>query len=87
LENYLTRTNEILKYLPIVEQRRFILLNSSEPVPAAGSEQYNKVLDNIEQLSYQDFYQVPLGYKYLILSDSTFNGAWTIYEVVLDSNA
>ena len=87
LENYLTRTNEILKYLPIVEQRRFILLNSSEPVPAAGSEQYNKVLDNIEQLSYQDFYQVPLGYKYLILSDSTYNGAWTIYEVVLDSNA
>jgi hypothetical protein len=73
--------------LPIVEQRRFILLNSSEPVPAAGSEQYNKVLDNIEQLSYQNFYQVPLGYKYLILSDTTYNGAWTIYEVVLESNA
>ena len=87
LENYLTRTNEILKYLPIVEQRRFILLDSSEPVPAAGSEQYNKVLDNIEQLSFQNLNQVPLGYKYLILSDSTFNGAWTIYEVVLDSNA
>jgi len=87
LENYLTRTNEILKYLPIVEQRRFILLNSSEPIPAAGSEQYNKLLDNIEQLSYQNFYQVPLGYKYLILSDSTYNGAWTIYEVVLESNA
>ena len=87
LENYLTRTNEILKYLPIVEQRRFILLNSSEPIPAAGSEQYNKVLDNIEQLSYQNFYQVPLGYKYLILSDSTYNGAWTIYEVILASNA
>jgi len=87
LENYLTRTNEILKYLPIVEQRRFILLNSSEPVPAAGSEEYNKVLDNIEQLSFQNLNQVPLGYKYLILSDSTFNGAWTIYEVILASNA
>jgi hypothetical protein len=87
LQNYLTRANEILKYLPIVEQRRFILLNSSEPIPAAGSEQYNKVLDNIEQLSYQNFYQVPLGYKYLILSDTTYNGAWTIYEVILASNA
>ena len=87
LENYLTRTNEILKYLPIVEQRRFILLNSSEPIPAAGSEEYNQVLDNVDQLSYQNFYQVPLGYKYLVLSDSTYNGAWTIYEVVLASNA
>ena len=87
LENYLTRTNEILKYLPIVEQRRFILLDSSEPIPAAGSEEYNQVLDNIEQLSYQNFYQVPLGYKYLILSDTTYCGAWTIYEVVLASNA
>jgi hypothetical protein len=87
LENYLTRANEILKYLPIVEQRRFILLNSSEPVPSQGSDQYNRVLDNIDQLSYQNLYQVPLGYQYLILSDSTYNGAWTIYEVVLASNA
>ena len=87
LQNYLTRANEILKYLPIVEQRRFILLNSSEPIPAAGSEEYNKVLDNIEQLSYQNLNQVPLGYKYLILSDTTYNGAWTIYEVILESNA
>ena len=87
LQNYLTRANEILKYLPIVEQRRFILLNSSEPIPAAGSEQYNKVLDNIEQLSYQNLNQVPLGYKYLVLSNSLYNGAWTIYEVVLASNA
>jgi hypothetical protein len=87
LENYLTRANAILKYLPIVELRRFILLNSSEPIPSASSEVYNKVLDNIEQLSYQDLAQVPLGYSYLILSDSTYNGAWTIYTVVLASGA
>ena len=85
LQNYLTRANEILKYLPIVELRRFIILNSSEPVPAPGSEAYDKVLDNIEQLSYQDLSQVPVGYNYLILSDSTYNGAWTIYTVILES--
>ena len=85
LKNYLTRANALLKYLPIVELRRFILLNSSEPIPSAGSQAYNKVLDNIEQLSYQDLNQVPLGYNYLILSDSTYNGAWTIYTVVLES--
>jgi hypothetical protein len=85
LENYLTRANAILKYLPIAELRRFVLLNSSEPVPAPGSEAYNKVLDTVEQLSYQDLARVPVGYNYLILSDSTYSGAWTIYTVVLDS--
>ena len=85
LQNYLTRANEILKYLPIVEMRRFIVLNSSEPVPAPGSKAYNKVLDNIEQLTYQDLSQVPVGYNYLILSDSTYGGAWTIYTVVLET--
>ena len=87
LQNYLTRANSILQYLPIVELRRFILLNSSEPVPSAGSRAYNKVLDNIEQLSYQDLSLVPLGYNYLITSDSTYGGAWTIYTVVLASGA
>ena len=85
LENYLTRANSILKYLPIVELRRFVLLNSSELVPAPGSEAYNKVLDTVEQLSYQDLSRVPVGYNYLILSDSTYGGAWTIYTVVLES--
>ena len=87
LENYLTRANTILKYLPIVELRRLILLNSSEPIPAASSNAYNKILETIEQLSYQDLSQVPVGYNYLILSDSTYNGAWTIYTVTLESNA
>jgi hypothetical protein len=82
LQNYLTRANALLKYLPIVELRRFILLNSSEPIPAPSSQAYNKVLDNIEQLSFQDLALVPVGYKYLILSDSTYNGAWTIYTVI-----
>ena len=87
LENYLTRVNAILKYLPIVELRRFILLNSSEPIPSASSEAYDKVLDNIEQLAYQDLRQVPVGYNYLILSDSTYSGAWTIYTVILESGS
>ena len=87
LQNYLTRANSILQYLPIVELRRFIILNSSEPIPAPGSEVYNRVLDNIEQLGYQNLAQVPVGYTYLILSDSTYNGAWTIYTVILESNA
>ena len=85
LQNYLTRANEILRYLPIVELRRFTLLNSSEPIPSPSSDAYNKVVNNIEELSYQDLYAVPLGYRYLVLSDSVNNGAWAIYTVILES--
>ena len=37
---------------------------------------------DIEQLSYQDLAQVPAGYLYLVVSDSSQNGLWTIYEVI-----
>jgi len=82
LENYLGRANLILKNYPIVETRKFTLLNSQEPEPTAASGEWNMRLANIEQLSYQDLQEVPLGYKYLIVSDSTNQGLWTIYTVV-----
>jgi hypothetical protein len=82
LENYLVRANSVLKNYPIVETRTFTLLNSSEPEPTASSGEWNKRLVNIEELSYQNLYSVPLGYKYLIVSDSTNAGLWTIYTVV-----
>ena len=82
LQNYLTYVNSILELYPITEIRSFRLLNSSEPEPTVSSGEWNKRLDNIEQLSYQDLYAVSLGYKYLIVSDSTNNGLWTIYTVV-----
>jgi hypothetical protein len=82
LENYLGRANSILKLYPIVETRKFTLLNSQEPEPTSASGEWNMRLANIEQLSYQNLQEVPLGYKYLIVSDSTNNGLWTIYTVV-----
>jgi hypothetical protein len=85
LENYLGRANSILKLYPIVETRKFTLLNSQEPEPTPASGEWNMRLANIEQLSYQDLQEVPLGYKYLIVSDSTNSGLWTIYVVVSGS--
>lgn len=82
LNNYLTYTNSILRQHPITESRSFILLNSSEPQPTAASGEWNKRLNNIQELSYQDLYEVALGYKYLIDSDSNNGGLWTIYTVV-----
>jgi hypothetical protein len=81
LKNYLERANSVLRTYPIVESRRLTLLNSSEPEPAAGSGAWNKRVANLEELSFQDLLVVPLGYKYLVASDSSQNGLWTIYEV------
>ena len=82
LENYLTRANTVLKNYPIVESRKFTLLNSQEPEPTVASGEWNLRLANIEELGYQDLAEVPIGYKYLIVSDSTNGGLWTIYTVI-----
>ena len=58
LNNYLTYANSILAQYPISENRTFILLNSSEPEPTSASGAWDKRLDNIQQLSYQDLYEV-----------------------------
>ena len=81
LQNYLVYVNAVLLQYPISEIRSFNLLNSSEAEPSAASGAWNKRVANIEELSYQDLAQVPVGYKYLVASDSTQNGLWTIYTV------
>ena len=81
LQNYLQYVNAILLQFPISEIRSFSLLNSSEAEPQAGTGAWNKRVANIEELSYQDLAQVAVGYKYLVASDSTQNGLWTIYTV------
>jgi hypothetical protein len=81
LKNYFTRVNSVLAQYPITEIRSFPLLYSREPEPPVGSGAWNKRVANLEELSYQDFAQVPVGYLYLVASDSTQNGLWTIYSV------
>jgi hypothetical protein len=82
LKNYIQQSNLVLAQFPICEIRPFTLLNSSEPTPAATSGTWNKRVANYEELLYQDLPEVPIGYRYLVDSDSTNNGFWTIYEVI-----
>ena len=82
LENYLGRANTVLTLYPVTESRKFNLLNSAEPEPSASSGAWNKRVANQEELLFQDLAQVPVGYLYLVVSDSTNNGLWTIYQVV-----
>lgn len=83
LENYLTQVNLVLRQYPIVESRNLSLLNSQDPEPSSTSGQWNKRVANLEELSYQNFAAVPVDYRYLVQSDSTQNGLWTIYAVTV----
>jgi len=82
LQNYLTQSNAVLRTLPISETRSFPLLNSSEPEPAEISGEWDFRVANLAELSYQDLATVPVGYRYLVESDSSNDGLWTIYEVL-----
>lgn len=89
LKNYLTRANSVLAQYPITESRQFVLLNSSEPEPSANSTvndvtvvNWNKKVANLEILGFQNLNLVPLGYKYLVQSDASNRGLWTIYKVI-----
>jgi len=82
LENYLTRANRVMSLYPISEIRTFPLLQSQEPEPTVSSGQWNKRVADYAELTYQDLEIVPIGYKYLVVTDSTNSGLWTIYEVV-----
>lgn len=83
LKNYIDRTNKILLQFPISEIRTFNLLNSAEPEPSASSATWNKRVANLEILNYN--FEAPggniIGYKYLVVSDSSNRGLWTIYTV------
>ena len=81
LKNMIQRTNSVLAQFPIAETRRFVLLNSSDPEPSATSGLWNRRVATIEILGFQDIFAVPLGYNYLVESDSTQQGLWTIYTV------
>ena len=82
LENYLGRANTVLAQYPITELRSFNLLNSAQPIPEANSGAWNLEVANLEVLGYQNLAGIPVGYKYLVLNDSSQQGRWTIYTVV-----
>ncbi len=94
LRNYLTRANNVLAQYPIAESRIFNLLNSSEPEPAETEivngttvTNWNLRVANLEILGFQEPFwsnpngSIPLGYKYLVATDSSNRGLWSIYTV------
>ena len=94
LKNYLKRANSVLAQYPISENRRFNLLNSSAAIPPqteivdnVSVTNWNLQVANLEILGFQTPFwsnisgSIPLGYKYLVTTDSSQNGLWTVYTV------
>jgi len=86
LQNYLQQTNTVLQQFPVAENRIFNLLNSSDPIPPQNlgdndPSRWDQAVTDLTELSYQNIYAVELGFRYLVLSDSSNNGLWTIYQV------
>ena len=84
LKNYITRANTVFTRYPMAENKNFALLNSSELEPSSSTGlqvNWNLRVANLEILGFQNIDIVPLGYKYLVASDSLNNGLWTIYVV------
>jgi hypothetical protein len=78
--------NEIINYVndvlsKIVISRGFNLstLLGGEPIPVNDSVNYNQIVNNLEELSFINIEILPVGYKILVLNDSTVNNLWTIY--------
>jgi len=95
LKNYLKRVNAVLAQYPISESRSFTLLNSNEPIPPQTEivngttvTNWNLQVANLEILGFQTPFwsnpsgSIPLGYKYLVTTDSSQRGLWTVYTVV-----
>jgi hypothetical protein len=55
---------------------------TQDGVQSAAVRQWNQQVATVEELSYQNLDAVPLGYLYLVESDTTQSGYWTIYQVV-----
>jgi hypothetical protein len=83
LENYITRSNLILSQFPITETRPFNLLNSRDPEPSSASGIWDQRVATLEILGFQNLTNIPVGYRYLVASDESQQGRWTIYQVVL----
>ena len=79
LSNYIDIVNFKLLSYPVAERKVLTLLNSGQTIPPANSGAYSITVATIDELTYVDTSILSVGYKVLILNDSTHLGKWAIY--------
>jgi hypothetical protein len=82
LDNIINMVNGYLMDYPVVSRKPLTLMNSSEPIPAIDSGEYEPTIDALSsdtELSYINTNNIDTGTKVLVLNDSTQLGKWSIY--------
>ena len=80
IEVFVKFVNRFLTENLIVRYKNISGLTAAEPIPPDAAGFYNQVVDNLEQLNFIQTAELITGYKVLVLSDSDYEGFWTIYE-------
>ena len=81
LENYLVKANSIMAQFPIAEIKQLNLLKSQAPEPTSASNEWDKRVLTYAELTYQNLQEDGIAYRYLVASDETNSGLWTIYTI------
>lgn len=81
LQNYISQVNRVLLTTPILETHDISKLNSEDAPPIPSSGKWDKQVESITELGFQNLEIVPAGYRYLVLDDETIGGLWSIYEL------
>lgn len=81
LRNYCQQVNKVLKRHPIAESREFKKLESFDPMPFATSGEWDRSVENLTELSYQNVVQDGEGFRYLVKVDESNRNRWSIYTV------
>ena len=79
LKEIIVYVNQILSKFVVSRGFNLSTLLGGEPIPVNDSQNYNEVVNNLEELSFINIEVLPTGYKILVLNDSTVNNLWTIY--------
>ena len=79
LKQIIQYVNDILSKFVISRGFNLDTLYSGESIPVDDSLNYNEIVNNLEELSFINIEILPVGYKILVLNDSTVNNLWTIY--------
>ena len=64
----------------------FVATGAGSGTGVASYTNWNLRVANLEILGFQNIYAVPLGYKYLVVTNSLNRGLWTINEVQATTN-
>lgn len=93
VKTFVTFVNSVFAKYLMSEGYDLSLLNGSvltaggngEPIPSANSGAYDLTVDTYDELTYINIIIQPVGYKVLVLNDSTVSNLWTIYTKQSDN--